>query len=334
MTVGVALAEATHLVGSGPGRWRLTRRRTRYGDRRSLHREARPGIVAERGPQRSDRSLQRSLRHCLPWLASPSLAGATGEVVDSSTLYFLSASALQEQEKEELEEEYYVAQFQADLHAAVLSSPWAMERLADAAGLNTSARGSQERKRKDEDKRRRKKKKRRRKLPKSSSSRLRRDTWKSGFCFCGPFSCGSRSVSGCRPRSTRACCLVRQWIQVALGRFSHTSNAKLALSNLNLFSTSLLFLAVTFLVFLRQFLEAFGIILYIFFVLFPRTRQVCFKLLAARSFTTRLSLISALKVVRTAVRCTVRSLCRQLSLSAQQFAPRHHGRWSQWRVDG
>ena len=43
---------------------------------------ARPGILAELEPQRSDRSLRRSSGDCLPRLATPSLAGAAGEAAD------------------------------------------------------------------------------------------------------------------------------------------------------------------------------------------------------------------------------------------------------------
>ena len=52
--------------------WRLTRRTKHCGDRRSLHR-ARPGILAESGPQRSDRSLRHSSRDGLPTLSLPVL---------------------------------------------------------------------------------------------------------------------------------------------------------------------------------------------------------------------------------------------------------------------
>ena len=60
-----------------------------------------PGVRP--GPQRSDRSLRRSSAEGLPLLATPSLAGAAGEVVDSSSLGFLAASALKRKEREEKE---------------------------------------------------------------------------------------------------------------------------------------------------------------------------------------------------------------------------------------
>ena len=61
----------------------------------------RPGILAEPGPQRSDRSLRRSL----PALALSSLAGSAGEEMDISTLAFLTRSVLKTREEEEEEEE-------------------------------------------------------------------------------------------------------------------------------------------------------------------------------------------------------------------------------------
>ena len=49
------------------------------------HPGERPGILAEPGPQRSDRSLWRSAEDSLPHLVTPSLMGAAGEGVDSGT---------------------------------------------------------------------------------------------------------------------------------------------------------------------------------------------------------------------------------------------------------
>ena len=97
----------------------------------------------------------------VPSLALPLLAGAAGEDVDSSSLWFLTYAALRKRQKEEEvrkreEKEKEEAQRALD---DFFSSPWA---------LNAEARGSQERK---EEKRRRKKKKRRKKkTPKTSSS--------------------------------------------------------------------------------------------------------------------------------------------------------------------
>ena len=61
----------------------------------------RPGILAEPGPQRSDRSSRQHFPgECLPTLGLPVLAGASGEQVDSS-LQFLTAAALRQRKKEE-----------------------------------------------------------------------------------------------------------------------------------------------------------------------------------------------------------------------------------------
>ena len=49
----------------------------------------RPGILAELGPQRSDRSLRRSARP----LALPVLAEVSGDALDASTVRYLSAAA-------------------------------------------------------------------------------------------------------------------------------------------------------------------------------------------------------------------------------------------------
>ena len=54
----------------------------------------RPGILAEPGPQRSDRTVWRSAGDGLPTPGLPVLAGASGEAVDASTLRFLAAAAL------------------------------------------------------------------------------------------------------------------------------------------------------------------------------------------------------------------------------------------------
>ena len=56
------------------------------------HPGERSGLLLELGLQRSDRSLRRSSGPGLPRLATPSLAGAAGEGVDSCSLQFLTAS--------------------------------------------------------------------------------------------------------------------------------------------------------------------------------------------------------------------------------------------------
>ena len=63
---------------------------------------ARPGILAEPGPQRSVRGLRHSSGDCLPTLST---AGASGEAVDFSALSFLTAQALEAKRKEEQPEE-------------------------------------------------------------------------------------------------------------------------------------------------------------------------------------------------------------------------------------
>ena len=78
MTVAMALAEATH--HSAPR------------SQNTPHAGARPGILAEPGPQRSDRSLWRSVDD-LPTLSLPVLAGASGESTDASSLRFLTGAA-------------------------------------------------------------------------------------------------------------------------------------------------------------------------------------------------------------------------------------------------
>ena len=80
-----------------------TRRTTAHGYRR-LHLRG-SGRVSSRSSQRSDRSRRHSSEDALPTLGLPVLAGASGEVVDSSALSFLTAQALEAKGKEEEEEE-------------------------------------------------------------------------------------------------------------------------------------------------------------------------------------------------------------------------------------
>ena len=65
---------------------------------------ARPGILAEPGPQRSDRSRRHFSRDCPPTLGLPVLAAVLGEQVGSSALRFLTANALEAKRKLEEEE--------------------------------------------------------------------------------------------------------------------------------------------------------------------------------------------------------------------------------------
>ena len=65
---------------------------------------ARPGILAEPGPHRSDRNRRHSSGDTHPTFGLPVPAGASGEVVDSSAFRFLTASALEAKRKLEEEE--------------------------------------------------------------------------------------------------------------------------------------------------------------------------------------------------------------------------------------
>ena len=62
---------------------------------------ARPGILADPGPQRSDHTVRRSAGDGLPTPGLPVLAGASGEAVNASTLSFPTAKALEDTRKEE-----------------------------------------------------------------------------------------------------------------------------------------------------------------------------------------------------------------------------------------
>ena len=66
---------------------------------------ARPGLLAEPGPQRSDRSLRRFAGDTHPTLGLPVLSGASGEVVDSSALAFLTLQTLLARAREKRKEE-------------------------------------------------------------------------------------------------------------------------------------------------------------------------------------------------------------------------------------
>ena len=100
MTVATAVAEATHR--SAPRRQKMAtviREEVELETHAGLRAQmtpppgARPGILAEPGPQRSDRTVRRSSGDSLPQLVTPSLAGAAGEGVDSGTLaFFLSVA--------------------------------------------------------------------------------------------------------------------------------------------------------------------------------------------------------------------------------------------------
>ena len=67
--------------------------------------EERPGLLAEPGPQRSHRSRRHFSSDTHLTLGLPVLAGASGEVVDASTLAFLTRAVLEEKRKAEEEEQ-------------------------------------------------------------------------------------------------------------------------------------------------------------------------------------------------------------------------------------
>ena len=79
---------------------------------------ARPGILAEPQPQRSDRSRRHFSGDCLPTLGLPVVAGALGEQVDYSTLRFLTAAALKAKRKLEEEEKTKMKKLKEEMEAA------------------------------------------------------------------------------------------------------------------------------------------------------------------------------------------------------------------------
>ena len=113
-TVRTALAAALHhsagpkekveMQQNGAPRGQETAARAREVEEQAAHARmwaqktpppgGRPGILAERGPQKSDRSRRHFLGDCFPTLGLPVLAGVLGEQADSSALRFLTASAL------------------------------------------------------------------------------------------------------------------------------------------------------------------------------------------------------------------------------------------------
>ena len=103
MTVAMAVAEATH--HSDPRRQKtVTAIRAAHDGPRAQTAPppgARPGILAEPGPLRSDRSLRHSSGGA-PSLALVSLAG--GDATDDATVAFLLSAALTKKKEEEEEE--------------------------------------------------------------------------------------------------------------------------------------------------------------------------------------------------------------------------------------
>ena len=125
---------------------------------------ARPGILAEPGPQRSDGSKRHFSGDNLLTLGTPSLAA--GEAVDSSSLRFLTAAALRRWKEEE--------ESKAGLEALQRRAAELAEQRKNLTGGSSSTQ--------------RRRKKRKKKLPKTSScaSSSRADrTWKYGhYSFC------------------------------------------------------------------------------------------------------------------------------------------------------
>ena len=124
----------------------------------------RPGILAEPGPQRSDRTVRRSSGET-PLLAVPVLAGGDG--VDGTALSFLVRRAVEDRKREEEEEKEKArkmkeAQDKADLELAK-RDPWWAQHLADKKAMEErryKASSSSKRKRK---------KRRKRRTPRTSS---------------------------------------------------------------------------------------------------------------------------------------------------------------------
>ena len=109
---------------------------------------------------------------CLPSLATPSLADATADVVDSSSLRFLAASALEARRKEEQEERARRIEEKAQLLAVprALRTPEQKRRIDEICAESLASRYSQLARRKR--KKRRKKKLPRCTLPRQGCRRL------------------------------------------------------------------------------------------------------------------------------------------------------------------
>ena len=135
----------------------------------------RPGILAEPGPQRSDRTVRRSSGET-PLLAVPVLAGGDG--VDRTALSFLVRRAVEDRKREEEEKEKEKArkkkeaQEKADLELAK-RDPWWAQHFADMKAM-------EERRNKASSSSKRKRKKRRKmRTPRTSSlpGHARRQPW-------------------------------------------------------------------------------------------------------------------------------------------------------------
>ena len=92
VAVAMAVAEATHHSSRGQKSGTVTREEEvheLYGGPRAQKRPPpgeRPGILAEPGPQRSDRTVRRFAGDGLPTLGLLVLAGASGEALDATSL--------------------------------------------------------------------------------------------------------------------------------------------------------------------------------------------------------------------------------------------------------
>ena len=149
MTVRVELAAALH-HSAGPDTNDAVRSQKTVSSR-----GARPGVLQDPAPQLVSENAACPCSSGVPSLSLPVLADRAAEVVDSSSLRFLTASALEARSKEEEEkkkEKEKEKRLAVHVEAAV-----ALERarlLLEQAG-----------------KRRKRKKRRKKKLPKASSSR-------------------------------------------------------------------------------------------------------------------------------------------------------------------
>ena len=122
-------------------------------------RGVRPGVLQDPAPQLVSEHAACPCS-CLPSLATPSLADATADVVDSSSLRFLAASALEARRKEEEEERDRRIKETEQLLAVprALRTPEQRRRIDELVAESLASRSSQPGRRK-------RKKRRKKKLP-------------------------------------------------------------------------------------------------------------------------------------------------------------------------
>ena len=178
MTVAMTLAEMTHHTAPrGPmmARVRAVEEQVSHAGLRAQKTPPpgeRPGILPEPLPQRSDRSRRHFSGDTHPTSGLPVLAGASGEVVDSSALAFLTRQTLLARAREKSEEEALAKKEEEKQEdetrleiRSLLSVPWerrtAVQRSRLRALLQLRVEASSSSKRKM-------KKKRRKKLPKAA----------------------------------------------------------------------------------------------------------------------------------------------------------------------